>query len=746
MFNRKVFCLLLLLLTVLSLVACQGTAPARNTPAEDTATETEESSEEAVDSEEADQSSEDGAETAETASTAQADLAAVKAYAMEHAVAMKAATEAFRQSAETYYGRIAHVAENHPDEDPYEHLAQEHPDEVAELLTAAKEQWLEASTHYELDEGIIAGVPSLAFFDVWIDAGASAADDPEEALAWQLVLPNGETLDSPGNFFHNLTEPALYGTHEGFVGLKTDLDGDGEVALGEVMPKADVLLASAQGLDEATGQMLTAVEAWEPTLEDTFGALVTMTPTMNEYFEQWKLSSFVTGEEADEESFVALSRLFDVKGILNGLDVAYQNVSPVVAEADADLDAQIQAGYTDLVAYVDDLYSQEQDGKQFSPEEADLFGTEAQDKATALAGQVSQAAALIEVELNEADPVIPDGPIVIEAVVPEGEMADHHEEAESEAEAAAEGGSVTIYSGRGESLVGPLIEQFEADTGINVEVRYGKTAEMAATILEEGENSPADVYYGQDAGALGALSSAGRLVELPDDVLDMVEARFKSVDGTWIGTSGRARVVVYNTDTLTEDDLPDDIFGFCDESWKGRLGWAPTNGSFQAFVTALRVVEGEEKASEWLECIQANEPGVYPKNTPIVEAVGNGEIDAGFVNHYYLFRFLSEAPDFPARNYHPRSGDAGSMINVAGAGILNTAANPEAAETFIRYMLSEEGQTYFNTETNEYPLSADITINELLVPLSDISTPDVDLSKLEDLDGTLQLLQDLGIL
>jgi len=311
----------------------------------------------------------------------------------------------------------------------------------------------------------------------------------------------------------------------------------------------------------------------------------------------------------------------------------------------------------------------------------------------------------------------------------------------------ATGSTLTIYSGRSEDLVGPLIEQFEQESGLDVEVRYGSTAEMAATILEEGTNSPADIYFGQDAGALGALAKAGRLAPLSDDILDQVDPRFRSLDGQWIGTSGRARVVVYNTDTLTEADLPDDLFGFCDPQWKGRLGWAPTNGSFQAFVTAMRVVEGEDRTRKWLSCIQANEPQVYPKNTPIVAAVGAGEIDAGFVNHYYLFRFLAEDPDFPVRNYHPRTGDSGAMINVAGVGILDTTDNQETAEIFINFLLSKNAQEYFNSETNEYPLANQgIELNSLLTPLNEIQTPEIDLSDLEDLEVTLELLQKLGIL
>jgi iron(III) transport system substrate-binding protein len=270
---------------------------------------------------------------------------------------------------------------------------------------------------------------------------------------------------------------------------------------------------------------------------------------------------------------------------------------------------------------------------------------------------------------------------------------------------------------------------------------------MAATILEEGDNSPADLFYGQDAGALGALAKAGRLTKLPDDLLALVnDPRFSSPEGFWVGTSARARVVVYNPERVNEADLPDDIFGFCAPEWKGRVGWAPTNGSFQAFVTALRVLEGEDRAREWLTCMQANEPLVFPNNAAQVEAVAAGEIDAGLVNHYYLYQFLAEDPNFPARNYHLRAGDAGAIVNIAGAGIVNTAANPEAAEAFIRYMLSEAGQTYFNTQTHEYPLSAAIEVNPLLVPLEQIQTPELDLSNLDDLEGTLNLLQELGIL
>ncbi len=310
-----------------------------------------------------------------------------------------------------------------------------------------------------------------------------------------------------------------------------------------------------------------------------------------------------------------------------------------------------------------------------------------------------------------------------------------------------EEGSLVVYSGRNEELVGPIIERFEEESRIDVEVRYGDTAELAATIQEEGENSPADVFFSQDAGALGAVAERGLLRGLPENTLGKVEERFRDPDGRWVGISGRARVTVYNTEALSEVDLPDSILGFTDSRWRGRIGWAPTNASFQAFVTALRITEGEEVAREWLEGIQANQPRVYEDNLPIVEAAASGEIEVGFTNHYYLFRLLEERGEgVPARNFYTKNGDPGALVNVAGIGILNSTQNAAEAEEFLNFMLSEEAQRYFADETFEYPLIGGIPINEGLVPLSEIETPNIDLGALEDLRGTLDLLRETGVL
>ena len=309
-----------------------------------------------------------------------------------------------------------------------------------------------------------------------------------------------------------------------------------------------------------------------------------------------------------------------------------------------------------------------------------------------------------------------------------------------------EGGTVTVYSGRSEELVGPLLADFTETTGIEVEARYGDTAEMANLILTEGENSPADVFFAQDAGALGAVAEQGMLAPLPEKILGAVDERFKSPTGEWVGVSGRARVVAYNTDTLSEADLPDSIFGFTDPAWSGRIGWAPTNGSFQSFVTALREIEGEDRAREWLEGIQANEPSVYEGNNPALDAVIAGEVDVAFINHYYLMQRLVEDPDAAAANYFLADGDPGALVNVAGAGILNTAENDEAAREFVEFLLSEQAQEYFATETKEYPLIEGVEPDAEMPPLGEIGTPEIDLSDLSDLEGTLELLQEVGIL
>jgi len=309
--------------------------------------------------------------------------------------------------------------------------------------------------------------------------------------------------------------------------------------------------------------------------------------------------------------------------------------------------------------------------------------------------------------------------------------------------------SLVLYSGRSESLVAPIIKQFSDVSGIKVDVRYGTTAEIAATLLEEGENSPADVFWAQDPGGLGAVAGAGAglLTPLPEDLLNMVPANFRSPDGFWVGISGRARVIVYNTEALTPEDLPADIWDFIDPKWKGKIGWAPTNGSFQVMVTGMRQSWGEEKTRQWLEGILANAPTSYENNTAVVAAAGTGEIEVGFVNHYYVYRFLQEEGEgFGARNYFLPGQGPGSLVMVAGAGVLKTSDNQENAEKFLRFLLSTVAQQYFATQTWEYPLLEGVVTPRGLTPLADLHGIEMDLADLTDLQGTVALLTEVGAL
>lgn len=318
-------------------------------------------------------------------------------------------------------------------------------------------------------------------------------------------------------------------------------------------------------------------------------------------------------------------------------------------------------------------------------------------------------------------------------------------EAESAARTPSGAPDLVVYSGRSESLVGPLIETFEATSGLDVDVRFGDTGELALTLLEEGARSPADVFFGQEPGGLGKVSAL--LAPLPEDVLAAVDTAHRSDDGRWVGVSGRQRVVVFNTSKLAEADLPQDVRAFTDEAWRGRVGWAPGNASFLSMLTAMRLAWGEDAARDWVEAMVANGAVPFAKNGEIVAAVADGQVDVGFVNHYYLFGFLAEeGDDFPARNHVLADGGPASILLVAGAAILETAPHRAAAEQFVRFLLSAEAQRYFAEKTFEYPLAAGVAPDPRLPALDALPQPEVDLGALSDIDGSLAIVRDAGAL
>ncbi|MDT0328577.1 iron ABC transporter substrate-binding protein [Nocardiopsis lambiniae] len=311
--------------------------------------------------------------------------------------------------------------------------------------------------------------------------------------------------------------------------------------------------------------------------------------------------------------------------------------------------------------------------------------------------------------------------------------------------AAEEAGALVIYSGRDQELIDPLIEQMREATGLEIDVRYGDTAQMANQIVTEGENTNADLFIAQDAGALGLLVQEGALADLPAEVTDLVPEQYRDAGDQWVGISGRSRVIV--VDPADVDEVPDSVLDLTDPEWEGRVGIAPTNASFQAFVTGLRVIEGEDAARQWLDDMVANDVQTFENNRSMLDALESGDIDLSLNNHYYWYERVKEqgADAVTSEVHYLPAGDAGGLVNVAGAGITADAANPEGALTALEFLLGEEAQTYFTQETSEYPLVAGVPLGEGLEELDSLEQPNIDLSDLHSLDETVEMLREAGL-
>jgi iron(III) transport system substrate-binding protein len=307
--------------------------------------------------------------------------------------------------------------------------------------------------------------------------------------------------------------------------------------------------------------------------------------------------------------------------------------------------------------------------------------------------------------------------------------------------------TLTVYSGRDERFVKPVFDKFTELTGIELKVRYGDSAQLAVTLLEEGGNSPADVFFAQDAGALGAVAMRGRLAVLPDATLRRVPRRFRAPGKRWVGVTGRARVVAYNTDTLSARSLPRTVWGYTQPRWRGLVGVPPTNASFQAFVSAMRMRVGEDRTRDWLLALKANGVRFYTSNSRIVSAVASREIQVGFVNHYYLYQHKELRPNDPVANHFLRGRDPGALINVAGIGIVAGSSKKAATRRLINFVLSRGMQRFFSNTPGraEYPLVPGIRPRQGLPPLTRLEGARINLQRLgRELPETLELLAEVG--
>jgi iron(III) transport system substrate-binding protein len=307
--------------------------------------------------------------------------------------------------------------------------------------------------------------------------------------------------------------------------------------------------------------------------------------------------------------------------------------------------------------------------------------------------------------------------------------------------------SLTIYSGRDAAFVQPIMDRFTKDTGIALNVRYASSAALATALVEEGKNSPADIYWSQEPGTLGLVAARGLLARLPQKTVGRVPSRFSTPSRRWVGTTARSRVLVYNTQRLTRQQLPASVWGLTNARWKGKIGVAPTNASFQAFLGATINLYGENRVREWLRGLQANDVRFYPNNTSVVQAVGRGDIEVGLVNHYYLYNVLADTPNLPIANHWFRDGDPGNLVLAAGIGVVSSTSKNATALRFVNFVHSKWAQRRMarGPGAAEYPVIKGVPRRPGLPALSEIEGPKYNLGRLStDLAPAVRLLLELG--
>ena len=308
-------------------------------------------------------------------------------------------------------------------------------------------------------------------------------------------------------------------------------------------------------------------------------------------------------------------------------------------------------------------------------------------------------------------------------------------------------GELTVYSGRSKGLVEPLLTHIDDRYDeVDLTVRFADPNALTNQLLEAGADTRADVFYSVHApGTLGALLEADLTRPLSSETTDMVGARYRSGED-WTGVSGRVRSVPYNTEQLDPGVIPASIYEFPDvERFRGDFGWDPVIPSFQASITAMRVIDGEETTREWLEAMLELNPTAYSGGFSTCKSIADGEVSVGLTNHYHPRRVALSRDDPPLGRTFTRD-DPGTVFNVAGSAVLEAADDPALAEAFVRHLLSGEAQEYFAmAQTTEYPVVEAIPPHESLPSRTELAPPDVDFADLRDLEGTVELLKEYGL-
>lgn len=306
--------------------------------------------------------------------------------------------------------------------------------------------------------------------------------------------------------------------------------------------------------------------------------------------------------------------------------------------------------------------------------------------------------------------------------------------------------SFTLYNGQHAQTTSALVAGFLESTGIAVTVRNGTSAQLASQIMEEGTRSPADVFFSEESPPLVSLAEKGLLAPIDAATLAEVPPVYAARDGTWLGVSARCRVVAYNTGLAKKEDMPDSLLGFASDAWKGRIGYSPTSGAFQEQIVGVVLLKGHQAALDWLEWLRDN--GVaYNTNSAAMKAVEDGRLAAALINNYYWFSLAAErgAANMKSALHYIRGKDPGAMLTVSAVGILKTAKSPEAAQQFVAYMVSEEGQAIIAKAMAEYPVRPGIVSPYALEPLERLEAPDITPADIGDAAEADALRREAGL-
>jgi iron(III) transport system substrate-binding protein len=306
---------------------------------------------------------------------------------------------------------------------------------------------------------------------------------------------------------------------------------------------------------------------------------------------------------------------------------------------------------------------------------------------------------------------------------------------------------ITVYNAQHEELLEEIAPKFTEETGINVELRHGSDLELANQIVQEGEASPADVFLTENSPAMSLVESNGLFAPLDPPTLAQVPSQFSASGGEWMGFVARSTVLVYNTDAVSEDELPSSIMELADPEWDGRVAFSPSGADFQAIVSAVLELEGEDAAADWLDGLAEN-GSVYDGNDVVLEAVNSGEVDTGIIYHYYWYRDQVESGDNSdsSQLHFFDDQDPGAFVSVSGAGVLASTDKQDDAQTFVKYLSSEPGQQALaDSYALEYPLNQAVQLDPPVKPFDELEPPQINVSSLNG-PKVAELMQNAGLL